>query len=125
MKTSKLYFCDGLACAGGDNCYLSGGDCYHTSNKKHSLTDKLNDIYKTKDAHFYLPTYFAPFSGGDILIETIDEKSFMFKWRSANKPLIDIRDMSDEEINQPLNPEERELKLVTTTESDPDEQHEQ
>jgi hypothetical protein len=99
MKASKLYFCDGLACAGGDNCYLSGGDCYHTSNKKHSLTDKLNDIYKTQDAHFYLPTYFAPFSGGDILIETIDEKSFMFQWRSANRLLLDDRDISDEESN--------------------------
>lgn len=121
MNTSKLYFCDGLACSGGDNCYLSGGDCYHTANKKHSLISKLNDIYKTQDAHFYLPTYFLHFPGSDLLIEKIDEKCFMFQWRSANRLLLDDRDISDEEINKQLNQESSKLRLVTNS----DEQHEQ
>jgi len=121
MNTSKLYFCDGLACSGGDNCYLCGGDCYHTANKKHSLISKLNDIYKTQDAHFYLPTYFLHFPGSDLLIEKIDEKCFMFGLRSANRLLLNDRDISDEEINQQLNQESRKLRLVTN----PDEQHEQ
>ena len=120
MNTSKLYFCDGLACSGGDNCYLCGGDCYHTANKKHSLIEKLRNICKTQDAHFYSPTYFSHFPGSDILIEKIDEKCFIFQLRSANKLLLNDQDISDSEINQPLNPDERKLRLVTN----PDEQHE-
>lgn len=44
-KSSKcIYICDGLACR-GENCYIRGGECTHTSHIEHSIKKRLGDDF--------------------------------------------------------------------------------
>ena len=72
MESRKyLYFCDGKACSQPDICYMTGGECHHTTDEQHAIT-KCNKS---------IPTYFKIFNpadkDNDIFIEKIDEIKFL------------------------------------------------
>jgi len=68
----KLYICDGQACEDKEKyCYLTDGECFHTTDPNHSLKAKLQDDFP--------PTTFVEFCPGQntgILAEGIDLVKF-------------------------------------------------
>lgn len=54
MEKIKLYLCNGKACSSNPNkipnvCYINGGECQHTSDKKYAK-NLLFGFYKFKDS---------------------------------------------------------------------------